>query len=247
MKKISLLRGLLVCLCVLCGTTVFAQQNLFNIPSANITPTNKVFYQHQLNVYNLRDYASKHHFVYGLPKNWEVGLNVVNINIKPSTLQSWFPINDSERKEPFAPIAMLTAQKQIQLSKHLQLNIGTQIGTNLLIEGYGYRRLTTFSYALAAYRTNKHWSFVAGPYVTDETFMGKGNNAGVLVGFEIPLNKRWLLMGDFVSGNTKNSVSVLGFTYNVNKHFQLCLGGLVPNPNSKENYGVVFEINLFNF
>ncbi len=240
-------RYILLVMTVTVGHQVVAQQNLFNIPSATITPSKGFFYQHQLNVYRLDSYASKHHFVYGLGKNWEVGLNVVNIGITPNNRGTWFPINTTKREEPFSPLVMLTAQKQIDFGEHWQLNIGTQVGTNLLRGDLGDRRFTSFNYTLLSYKTHKHWHFMAGPYVSDEEFMGKGSNVGVIAGFEIPVHPRWLIMGDFISGNTKNSVSVLGFTYNVTPHFQVCLGGLLPNPNSKENYGIVAEINLFNF
>jgi hypothetical protein len=51
-------------LLLLLGTyaPMFAQQNLFNIPSADITPKGKVFYQHQINLYSDR-FESKGHFV----------------------------------------------------------------------------------------------------------------------------------------------------------------------------------------
>ncbi len=226
---------------------VYAQQNLFNIPSATITPKKGFFYQHQLNIYEASNFASKHHLVYGLGRNWEVGLNIVNIGITPRRQGTWFPTNTTNNAEPMGPMAMLTAQKQFDFGHHWQLNIGTQIGSNIFTGDLGSRHIGSFSYAMASYKTNKHWHFMAGPYVSDETFMGKGSNVGMVAGVEIPLNEKWIFMGDFVSGNTKNSVSVIGFTYNVTKKFQICLGGLVPNPNSKEKYGVVAEINLFNF
>jgi hypothetical protein len=241
------LTGVACVLLGLCGHVGFAQQNLFNIPSATITPAKGFFYQHQLNIYKLDNYASKHHFVYGLGKNWEIGFNIININIVPNRHATWFPINTTNREEPFSPLGMLTAQKQIDFGELWQLNIGTQVGTNLLRGSLGDRRFTSFNYSLLSYKTHKHWHFMAGAYVSDEEFMGKGSNVGVIAGFEIPVNSRWLVMGDFISGNTKNSVSVLGFTYNVTPHFQVCLGGLLPNPASKEKYGIVAEINLFNF
>ena len=56
--------------------TSFGQQNLFNIPSGDITSSKKVFYQHQLNVYSDK-MESKAHFVYGLGKGWDAGINLV--------------------------------------------------------------------------------------------------------------------------------------------------------------------------
>ena len=43
---------LLLALLVLIGHVVQAQQNLFNIPSGDITQKGKIFYQNQFNVYS---------------------------------------------------------------------------------------------------------------------------------------------------------------------------------------------------
>jgi hypothetical protein len=51
-----------------------AQQNLFNIPSGDITPTGEWFYQHQLNFYEVDDLETKSHFVYGIADGWDIGI-----------------------------------------------------------------------------------------------------------------------------------------------------------------------------
>ena len=55
---------------------VDSQQNLFNIPSGDITPKNKIFYQHQFNVYN-SNLDSKSHFVYGIGNGFDIGCNLI--------------------------------------------------------------------------------------------------------------------------------------------------------------------------
>jgi hypothetical protein len=60
---------LIVCLLsTLITTHTLAQQNLFNIPSGDITPQNKIFFQQQININSISKYAAKSHFVYGLCK-----------------------------------------------------------------------------------------------------------------------------------------------------------------------------------
>jgi hypothetical protein len=53
-------------------------------------------------------------------------------------------------------------------------------------------------------------------------------------------------MGDWVSGDTKNSVSVIGGMVDVASGIQVCYGYLIPNPKSQEGHGLVLELNLFN-
>ncbi|WP_097124375.1 hypothetical protein [Spirosoma fluviale] len=69
----------------------------------------------------------------------------------------------------------------------------------------------------------------------------------MLLGFEVPVSKKLLLMGDFVSGTNATNVSIIDLNFLATKRLQLCLGGMLPNPNSGNNSGIVFELNLLGF
>jgi hypothetical protein len=238
---------LLVGFIVLASINGFSQQNLFNIPSGDITPKGKQFFQQQININSIQSYAAKTHFVHGLGKGFEVGMNVVNMYFdfsSPNKLITSSPYN-STMPYPYYPLALLTAQKGFTINNNWSATVGTQAGTNLTQSIKG-KRFTHYTYALGVYR-NEHIKIVGGPYATNWRFVGGGNNVGVMLGTEIHLNNKWLLMADFISGRHKNAVSVVGVTYNVNPKFQLCLGGQIPNINSKETSALVLEINLFNF
>jgi hypothetical protein len=239
---------LLVLLLVLLGLPAArAQQNLFNIPSADLTPPGKVFFQHQSNLYGHGYWEAKNHFVYGLGKGWEAGVNVVNIQMNFRRGDEWLGINRSDRRVPLAPLVKLTGQKFFVLSPHLSTSVGTQVGLNPVRFGGQHRELTHFSYHLWKWTPRHHVKVVAGPYLSDRGTLGAGNRAGLLIGGEFPLSKKLLLMGDFISGSNYASVSVLGINYLVTKRVQLCLGGMVPNPGSGNRPGLVFELNLLGY
>jgi hypothetical protein len=229
---------------------LFAQQNLFNIPSGEVTPGKKVFFQQQINFNQLYQFSAKSHFVTGLGKQWEAGINLVNnyFNFKssPSFIIST-PFNSKE-PNPLYPLLLITAQKRWDAGDYWFFNVGTQAGTNLYRSITG-KRFTHFSYGLAGFADKKHhkWKFIAGPYITDWRFVGGGNTMGFLAGTEIKLSEKWLFMMDHISGNNKNSVTVTGLTYNVKNGFQICAGWQIPNPRSSERQALVIEINLFNF
>ena len=90
-------------------TKIQAQQNLFNIPSGDITPKGKLFYQHQINTYRNK-FESKGHFVYGLGKGWDVGANLVGTGAYFNP--NWKPIynNDFSRGQALTPTLMATWQ-----------------------------------------------------------------------------------------------------------------------------------------
>ena len=240
-------RLLLLLLLLLLTTAAQAQQNLFNIPSGDLTPVGKVFYQHQTNVYAPRELESKNHFVYGLGRGWEAGLNVDNLKLDFRNRGDVFAVNRHDPTRPLKPLVQLTGQKFFVLSPRLKTTLGTQVGTNPLRFGGAARRLTHFSYNTWVWSPRHHVKVVAGPYLSDHGTLGAGNRAGVLVGAEFPVSKKLLLMGDFISGRNATSVSVLGINYLATKRLQLCLGALLPNPGSRNRAGVVFELNLLGY
>ena len=236
-RKIALLTVLL-----LLSTYGYCQQNLFNIPSGDITLNKKIFYQHQLNVYS-DQLESKAHFVYGLGKGWDAGVNLVGKGVYFSPV--WrIQHNDDPAKGALYPILMGTLQKQFSISEQLKVNLGGQVGWNLSNK-VSNKEVNFFTYGLAAYYFKDGKSrIVGGVYQTNQEFVGQGNTFGAVLGYEISLSKRWYLMGDWISGDNDSSAGVFGGMYNLTKRIQLCGGVLVPNPNTPKPFGFVLEINL---
>ncbi|MFN4146501.1 MAG: hypothetical protein ACK4GN_11805 [Runella sp.] len=247
MTKLSC--SLKIILLIISPLFVFSQQNLFNIPAGDLTPEGRFFYQHQTNLYPDLTTESKNHLVYGLKRNWEIGVNFQNIKI------DWLDddgngemlyTNGKDNSKPLMPLLQFTAQKFFFLGKNFKTTIGTQIGTNVK-HFRATPHLTHFTYNLWVYEPAHHTKFVVGPYITDRRTVGRGNTTGVMVGFEVPVHKRLLIMGDWISGRNSASVGVLGINYFLTKRIQLCLGALLPNPRTDSKPGVVFELNLLGF
>ncbi|WP_044130095.1 hypothetical protein, partial [Rudanella lutea] len=223
------------------GLSAKAQQNLFNIPSGDITPEKKVFYQHQLNVYT-KQIESKGHFVYGLGKGWDAGVNVVG---KAAYFRPRWRLNhnDERRLGSVSPIVLATLQKQFKVSPRVAVNLGTQSGTNLFSHTTR-REFAHFTYGLVKYELSPGRKVVAGPYVSNSAFAGAGNHTGLMLGYEWKLNDKWYLMGDWISGRNEQSVGVAGVMYWATKHVQFCAGAILPNPQTPKQNGIVFEINI---
>jgi hypothetical protein len=220
------------------------QQNLFNIPSGDITVEGKVFYQHQLNFYSFTEFDSKSHLVFGLGKGWDVGVNLVDVPFRLVRDSTTIRFNDSLGKKPLYPLIMGTIQKQVKLNEKLFLNFGTQAGLNIT------NRLSNKTFAHFTYSTMK-WHFhkgfiIAGPYYTNSAFTGGNQHTmGWMFGYEIPVTKRVSLMGDFISGRHKKSVTTFGVVYDISNRTQLCIGSLLPFPNQELPGGLVIELNVF--
>lgn len=140
----------------------------------------------------------------------------------------------------------LTGQKFFFLNDRFKTSIGTRIGTNPMHLRHNVR-VTHFTYNTWVYEPRHHVKLVAGPYLTDRGTVGSGNTVGLLAGFEFPVSKKLLVMGDFISGTNATSVSILGINFLATGRVQLCLGGLLPNPGNGNKPGIVFELNLLGF
>jgi hypothetical protein len=220
-----------------------AQQNLFNIPSGDITPKGKLFYQHQINTYSDK-FESKGHLVYGVGKNWDVGLNLVGTGAYFHPEWKVIYNSDFSKKEALSPTLMATLQKQWKIDEQWTVNVGTQTGVNLSTKSSEIQP-AYLHYGLIGYQFKPGRRLLAGPYFTNQQYVGAGNTVGIHAGYEWKLTEKWYLMGDFVSGNNDAAVLVPGIMYNVSKRVQLCLGYMLPNPNTIKNRAVVFEFNWY--
>jgi hypothetical protein len=222
---------------------VFAQQNLFNIPSCDITPSGKFFYQHQFNLYTSK-VESKAHLVYGLGKGWDVGMNLVGKGFYFTP--EWRSLHNSDpTKGALYPVLMATIQKSLVLNEHWQFNLGSQAGVNLS-KKLEKKELNYFFYSLTAWKPghDHRFKFLLGPYYTTTMFVGEGNRAGILAGYEIKVAEKWYLMGDFISGNNDAAVSVFGLMRTLSKRIQVCGGYMLANPKTPKPNGVVLELNI---
>lgn len=231
------------CLLLFCfvGSGAGAQQNLFNIPSGDITPDQQFFYQHQVNIY-ANKFESKGHLAYGLGDGWEVGANLVGKGLYFDP--NWKPLyNSNPRAAALYPVLLVTGQKQWRISKSVLLNAGLQGGVNISTR-IRRKQLNYFVYSTSTLLFGKGSRVTGGVYHGNRMLLGQGNQVGVMAGYELKLNKRWYLMGDWVSGDNDASVAVLGAMYNAGKRVQLCAGWMIPNPETPKQPGLVVEVNL---
>jgi hypothetical protein len=239
-------KALLICMCL--TYNVSAQQNLFNIPSGDLTPKGKWFFQQQINAYNLSSYESKSHFVWGLSERMEIGFNLVNLPVRFSPRPSFETNSSTALGRPVYPLALFTTQIHQPLNDHLRVSVGTQSGFNLFTDNGYKRQFTTFNYALMAWEPIHHIKLIGGGYFGNKYMLGGTNHHwGYMLGYEAQVYKNWYLMGDFLSGHNESSVTVLGLMYTVSPRFQLCLGKLIGFPNEAKQNGIVLELNILGF
>lgn len=207
----------------------WAQQNLFNVPSAEITQRGKIFFQQQFNI-GADTGNSNTTIDYGLGDNWEVGVNLFNLDL--------YPTNNTIHN----PHILANFQKAFDWNESYKLSIGTQTGIAPPLYHSGIA-MPSFSYLNNAFDMDKWGKYCLGVYYANKAYAGNGNNVGLMAGFDFPiLTNKVHLMGDIMTGSNDISVGVVGAVFYLPSNWQLSFGAQLPSPNSNNDYGMVFEI-----
>lgn len=212
----SILGSLLLFTCHLAT----AQQTYFNVPSSDIVEKHEFAVQQQVNI--SESLRSSTTFNYGLGREWEVGLNLYNLDYQPK--ERHFMRNDSITEQPFSPLLLLNTQKAFDITDNLELAIGAQTGMNLTRThqpqwvGYLYGHV-----AGSFHDEHYNWSF--GGYTANARYLGEGSKAGFQAGFDAGIfYQKFHLLGDWISGTHQQGQLVLGAEVYLGKHFPLAVG-----------------------
>lgn len=216
MKSLGLFFGLLMW-----SMDISAQQTIFNVPSSDITPTRNVLAQQQVDI-SRQQLRSSTTVNIGLGRNWEVGLNLYNLNYLPEQ-HSW-QRNDTTTQIPYAPLLLINTQKTIELTDQLHVGLGGQTGLNLFPTrhstwvGLGYANL-------AGSFNQDHYQAVIGAYGGTHPYLADGPMAGMHAGFDAGIwYQKFHLLGDWATGGHEYGQLVLGIEVFLHKHLPLALG-----------------------
>ncbi|GAB3903211.1 hypothetical protein GCM10028803_31250 [Larkinella knui] len=201
--------------------TTQAQQTIFNVPSSDITPRHKVLAQQQVEM-NSDLWRSTTTVDYGLGHNWEVGLNLYNLNYLPPR-HTWMR-NDTTTHVAYAPLLLLNAQRTFDLTESLHLGIGGQTGLDPVPThrtawvGWGYANL-------GGDFADEHYKAVLGVYAGDRRYLADGPTVGAHVGFDAGIwYEKVHLLGDWASGSHDYGQLILGVEVYLQKHLPLAVG-----------------------
>lgn len=218
---------------------IFSQQNFFNVPSSEITPKGKIFFQQQLNIYSNNTSGSST-FNYGVLKNFEIGLNALGIayDYKKKNF-----LKNNPNEIPIFPSLGFNAQKKFDISADYCIGLGFQnlISISAKIENYFYLN-NKFDF--------KRLKFVIGLYTGNNNYFGvetRGIDAfkflGLQSGLEFELLKnRLFFQTDWMSGKTPSSNLIIGLVYKTQIFLMLSLGYQIPNNSISSQQGFVFEL-----
>ncbi|MBT9099981.1 hypothetical protein KFZ76_19970 [Methylovulum psychrotolerans] len=227
--RLSRLSPLLILALLLLPALCLAQQNLFNVPSADITEAGQFFFQQQFNIISANSGTSNTTLDYGLGRQLEIGLNLFNLDMQTT--------NGSYQN----PHILLNFQKGHTFNQHYKIGFGSQSGLTPALHGHT-TELPSFNYINNAVDLQEHGKYFLGGYFANQAYASK-NQFGFMAGAEYPLiHHKIHLMADFISGDNDLSVAVIGAAFHLSHHWQISLGAQLPAPTSHNDYGLVLEI-----
>ncbi|WP_080237387.1 hypothetical protein [Spirosoma rigui] len=199
---------------------VQAQQTYFNVPSSDIVEKHKVSVQQQVSFGE--SFRSGTTVNYGLGREWEIGLNVYNLDYLPSERR--FTLNDSTVQEAYGPLLLLNSQKAFDITKNIEVAIGGQGGMNLTPRTTS--RLVGYVYAhVAGSVHDEHYNWSMGVYTANSRYAGEGRRSGYQAGFDAGIfYQKVHLLGDWISGQHSMGQLIVGVEVYALKHFPLSVG-----------------------
>jgi hypothetical protein len=220
-------------------TKVSAQLTVFNVSSSTITDKQKISVQQQFEIQD--EIESSTTLTYGLGKNWEVGLNLVNVdyNMKTKSLET----NDSTTATPYAPLLLANAQKVFELNDVLSVGFGAIAGTN--ITSSHARKFVYYSYAnlLATAGNQDQYQFAAGPYLSNHRYLSEGANYGFQCAMDAAIwYKKLHVIGDWISGYHQKGRLTVGIEIFLTQRLPLSLGWQRSNVDGSQ--GAVFQLTF---
>jgi len=239
-------RNYLVYILLVISLPVLSQQNLFNVPSSDITLKGKVFFQQQFNI-NRDLYQSNTTLCYGLGGNAEIGLNLIALNFDPKGSPLLIKNGDTANP-PLYPFYTLNVQKAFVLTKVFKLAVGTQAGLADCSHFGAYAYLNVITAV-----TKTQSKIVSGLYYGSNSFLGSGDRnpffSDVPLGFQIGLeqtiiHEKLFLVAENISGKHSLGETTIGIAWFASKHWMLSCGYQFANPSSNTMNALVVELTF---
>ena len=213
---------LIILILILYPNKSFAQQTIFNVPSADITEKGMIFFQHESQFSNnfglFTNYGA-----YGIGKNTEIDVTLFEVgthNVRNENLgigfKKIFPLHEkSETKLTFGHLIPVSLR-------------GNGVG------GYTYSHLST---RLPKIKTRLTSGFLIGT----TTILGR-DFICYIGGIEQPITKKFSLITDWHSGKHAYGFLIAGFSYYFGHNSTLYAGYQIHNNRANGPNGFVIEL-----
>jgi hypothetical protein len=221
-----------IVLLFICQDT-FAQQTIFNVPSADAVPEGEVFLQHESQFRPWRPgrfLSNTEYAAVGIGHNLELDATFFNVNAPPS--------GNILLGLGFKKVFPLRQQKSPE--RDYKLTLGEILPISLQGGGMGNWTYGHISGRLPKLNTR----LTAGMSVGTKQIFGR-NAVAFIGGYEQPVTRRLTLQGDWYSGTHNLGLFIPGFSYALPKDATLYVGYQLPNSKRSGSQGFVIELGKY--
>jgi len=213
--------------------SAYAQQTIFNVPSAEVTPEGVLFLQHesQFRPYPKQFWLSTHYSALGIGQGTELNVTLFDLNA-PFTRSLDLGVG-------FKNVHPILVKRFPTLE--FKTILGSLVVPSLQGKGVGNWTYVAMSGRLPKIKTR----LTAGATYGTEHIFGK-TMVGFIGGVEQPLTKRFSAIMDWYSGDSSLGLLIPGVGIQATDTVQIFAGYQIPNPSNKLiPSGFVIEIAKF--
>lgn len=221
---------ILICLYILNDTIVLAQQTIFNVPSAEVTPKGHIYLEPEFQFRPWepgRNMLNTEYFIIGAGHNTEFGMLLYNVSA---------PVSHNIILAPGFKSSIPLFPKKLS-SLELKAIGGTEILASVQGGGAGNWSFAEFSGRIPKLKTR----LTGGISVGTKVLFGR-TAVSFIGGYEQPVTKNFSLQGDWFSGTHNNGFFIPGFAYAFPKNISLYAGFQIPNNSRCGKSGFVIEL-----
>ena len=205
------------------GNKAFAQQTIFNVPSADVTEKGMTFVQHESQFSNKFGLHTEYG-AFGIGKNTEIDITLFGVGTR------------DVRNE----VLGIGFKKSIPLHEksETKLTFGSLLPISLRGDGVGGYFYSHLSTRLPKINTR----ITSGVFVGTTTLFGRDFISNIS-GIEQPITKRLSIVMDWYSGKHSNGFLIPGFSYDLGRQTVLWTGFQIPNNRANGRKGFVIELS----
>lgn len=228
--------AVILLLAIFSTLTADAQQTVFNVPSSDVTDKNSFFFQHQSGPrpWGPKSWTMTDNLGYGIGLHTELDVTEVGLNAFGG--RKW--ADQTTLGIGFKTVWPLLSKKYE--SSELKWTVGELIPTTFKNTSVGSWSYSTLSGRIPKLNTR----ITAGVDYGTKQIYGT-HQFSTMVAYEQPLNRHWMLQGDWFSGTHTGGVFIPGIVYSFNSGTMLSFGFQIPNPGAAANKAFVFEYTTF--
>lgn len=246
LNRKKLITGNYLALLFLLTFTTYGQQNLFNVPSSDLTLKGEPFFQQQINLVK-GEIQFNTTFDWGIGHRTEIGFNILSVDVNTSGQGPTFITNSEKSNPPTYPLYLVNLQKAVVLNTNFKIGLGTQTGFSKdgTFADYTYLNLVT-----ALPKT--HTKIITGIYYGTDSFLGSETRNRLIpsldpIGFQFGIEEQLIpekfsVIVESISGTHSLGESSAGLAYFLNENWIVSSAFQLANTHNKDQNALVMEL-----